>query len=244
MYAKAIKSLVLLAVLAGARTAAAQRPSADHDVTGIWTYSQQDYDHPPEMPLTPEGARIQAAKVKAVEEDLQVLPEAGKRCLPEGMPGMMANEFALELLESPGRVTLLNEANTMPRTIYLNRTRRSEGGEPMWNGYSVGRWEGATLVVTTTDMNDRIGPFAYGGGVHSSTTTLTERIHLGRDRTELVDEMTFVDPRFLARPWTVVRHYTRQPEDAELWEYACEVGAAGWSERYSGEKNETAPPGR
>lgn len=221
----------LVAGQAAAKTAPA--------LTGMWTLTQQDFDHPDEHPpYTPEARQLADAQRKAVTEDNQVLSEEGRKCLPIGMPGFMANEFALEILETPGRITMLNENSSLPRTIYLHRTHPTEGLEPMWNGYSIGHREGKALVVVTTHLNESRNPLAFGGGIHAPTTTITEKLYLIGDGNTLVNESTFVDGRYLTKPWTVVHHYRRLPADAELWEYACEIGADGWSERYAGENQE------
>ncbi len=210
-------------------------------LTGMWVLTQSDYDDTSALPpYTDEARKIADARKKAVEVDLEVISESGKKCLPMGMPAFMHNEFALEILESPGRITMLNEASPVPRTIYLNRSGPSEGLEPMWNGYSTGRREGSTLVIRTTNLNEVDSPIAFGGGIHAPSTTITERLHMEDDGASLINEITFEDARYLQKPWTKVAHYTRLAEDAELWEYVCEIGAAGWSERYAGENKEKA----
>ncbi|MFT3906853.1 MAG: hypothetical protein QM718_11155 [Steroidobacteraceae bacterium] len=210
-------------------------------LNGMWALTQSDYDHPDSAPpYTAEVQKVADARRNAVENEGDVLSEEGKKCLPIGMPGFMANEFALEILETPGRITMLNENSSLPRTIYLNRKKPTEGLEPMWNGYSVGHWEGKTLVITTTNLNEITNPLSFGGGIHAPTTTITEHLYLTDGGDTLVNESTFVDARFLSKPWTTVHHYRRLAEDAELWEYACIIGADGWSERYAGENKEKA----
>jgi hypothetical protein len=51
----------------------------------------------------------------------------------------------------------------------------------------------------------------------------------------LVDAMTFEDPNLLLKPWTIIYKYHRAAPGAVLWEYVCEVDAAGWSERFNGD---------
>jgi hypothetical protein len=65
-----------------------------------------------------------------------VLSERGLRCLPIGMPGMMRNEFALEIRETPGRVTVISENSPLVRTIYLNRKEHTPDYAPGWNGHT------------------------------------------------------------------------------------------------------------
>lgn len=244
-----LSGVIALGFAAGMASGAAHAaaPKAN-SLTGMWTLNQTDFDHKEGAqdqsevapPYSDEAQKIIANQTRAVTVDLEVLSDAGKKCLPIGMPGFMSNEFALEILETPGRITLLNEASSIPRTIYLNRSSPTEGVEPMWNGFSVGRWQGNTLLVETTHLNETGSPISFGGGIHAPTTTISERMYLEKDGNSLVVETTFHDARYLRRPWTTVHHFTRLPADAELWEYVCQIDAEGWSERYAGEKKESA----
>jgi hypothetical protein len=201
-------------------------------LTGMWILEGKDFGRDLKMPLTPEAQKLRDDQRKAVAAG-DVIGAGGKQCEPEGMPGMMANEFALEILETPDRVTILNEASSIPRSIYLDETAHRKGLEPTWNGHSIGHWEGKTLVVDTVNFNDKGNPFGFIG-VHSSTTHLVERFHTENDGQGLVGEFTFEDPRLLSKPWTGVVHFKRLPPHSELWEYACEIGG-GWQERFKGD---------
>ena len=184
------------------------------------------------MPLTPAGQAIRDAKRKAIEGG-DVIGDSGKKCLPEGMPTMMVNEFALEFLETPDRVTIVNEAATLVRTVYLDEKTHTPGLEPGWNGHSIGHWEGKTLVIDTVGFNDKASLFGFIG-VHSSTTHLVERFDVARDGKTMTGRYTFEDPRYLTKPWSAVVRYTRMPAHSELWEYACEP-SGGWVERFKGD---------
>ncbi len=232
-------AVTVAAVLGAAGAACAQAP-APKGITGMWLLNPSEYDRNETIPFTPKGAQINEARRKAVEDDLQVISNANKKCLPIGMPVFMTNEFALEIIESPGRVTMISENSSLPRSIYLNETTHTKGLEPSWNGHSIGHWEGQTLVVDTVDFNDRIGPI-FRSGVHSPTTHLVEKFHL-KDPDTLEGVMTFEDPTYLTKPWVSIHTYKRLPATAELWEYACEPDAAGWSERYAGDPDAKKPP--
>ena len=234
------------AALLGAAAARAAPPAppahaaAPKAITGMWFLTPSEYERHEAMPLTPVGLRLQEANRQRREEQNVVLSDNGRNCLPIGMPTFMTNEFALEIVESPGRVTLLSENSSLPRSVYLDETAHTKGLEPSWNGHSIGHFEGKVLVVDTVNFNDRITAIGTSG-VHSPTTHLIERIYL-KDPDTLVDEMTFEDPTYLTKPWTNVHSYHRLPPHSELWEYACEVGAAGWSERYAGDPAAKASP--
>jgi len=217
-----------MALVPGLASAKAAAPR----LTGMWLISAKDYGHPEKPPFTPAAASASERQRKASEEQGQVLSDAAKKCLPIGMPGFMSNEFALEILETPGRVTLLSENSPLPRTVYLTEKTHTADFQPGWNGHSIGHWEGATLVVDTVALNDRKSHVPRGVVV-SDKTHIVERLHLENGGKLLVNEMTFEDPAILTKPYTVTIHYDRMPKDAELWEYACEVDAEGWSERYA-----------
>ncbi len=229
---------VLIAAAGLALAGAAQAAPPAARITGLWTIAPDDYNSTEAnkrlpMPLTAKAKALEDERRKAASAVQTTLSDHSRKCLPIGMPGMMSNEFALEVLETPGRVTILSENSPLPRSVYLNETVHTDGLEPTWNGHSIGHWEGKTLVIDTVNFNDRVGPIT-GRGVHSPTTHLVERVYLQKPDV-MVDEMTFEDPDYLTAPYTRVVHYDRVKGKAELWEYACETDTAGWSERFAGD---------
>lgn len=236
-------ALVLPGVPAGAAAAKA-KPFSVSKLTGMWTLNQEDFEKHETPPYTPLAAAMRQKQKDEIEGG-KVISDEGLKCLPNGVPSMMLGEFAIEILETPQRVTIISESSPLVRSVYLNRTRPTEGLEPMWNGYSVGHWDKGTLVIKTTNFNDRPFPLGFGGAVHSPTTTLTERLSVSANGKTMIDELTMEDPVYLAKPFTLVRHFTRLPADAELWEYSCEIGAKGWSERFKGDTDAAKPePGK
>jgi hypothetical protein len=224
----------LALAVAGAAGTALAAPG----LTGMWLIDRKDFpqtDFVSAPPYRPEAMARFRAEEKAVDAG-KVISDEGRLCLPIGMPGFMENEFALEIVESADRIIMLNEASSLPRSIYLNRTSHQLDIEPLWNGHSIGHWEGQTLVVDTADLNDRIGHIAFGAsGPRSDSTHIVERIHLENGGQTLVDEITVEDPKLLTRPFVSVKHFKRLPADSQLWENVCEVNAPGWSERFKGD---------
>jgi hypothetical protein len=216
-------------------------------LTGIWLLDQTVYDNQEaiKLPLTP-AAEASASKMREARENGgAVLSDNGRKCLPIGMPGMVTNEFALQFLETPGLVTVVSENSPLVRSISLTRKEHPKDFDPSWNGHSIGRWEGNTLVVDTVGLNDRTSHLPFGfGGLRTTTTTITERYHLEDGGRTLVNVMTFEDPQVLTQPWSRTYRYHRADSGAELWEYVCETDAAGWSERFAGDpefKKASAP---
>ena len=232
---------VLLIGLATTGVAGAQARKPAPRITGMWLLQANDFGRSEKVPFRPEALAAAEAQRKATEEQGQVLSDANKKCQPNGMPGMMRNEFALEVLETPGRVTIISEDNPLVRTVYLNKKTHPEDAQPGWNGHSIGHWEGATLVIDTVALNERKSHIPRGQ-LASDQTRIVERLHLTNGGKTLVNDMTFHDPKVLTGPYTTSIHYDRLPADAELWEYACEVDAAGWSERFANDPAAAVKP--
>ena len=93
-----------------------------------------------------------------------------------------------------------------------------EDPDPAFNGHSVGRWEGDTLVVETTGISPMVT--LVTGLRATGKTRIHERItRVSHER--LVDEITITDPDLFAEPYVMTQAYTLQP-DWEMREYVCE----------------------
>lgn len=142
----------------------------------------------------------------------------GMACIPEGMPGMMAVTFPMEILETPGQVTIIQEAYNQIRRILLGATPLApEDAEPRFAGHSTGRWEKDTLVVQTVGVKETV---RFRDTPHSAKMRITERMRLLNDEI-LENQVTVEDPDFLTRPWTWTWTYKRWP-GYEIQEYVCE----------------------
>jgi hypothetical protein len=139
-------------------------------------------------------------------------------CLPDGMPGMMAGPFPMEVLQTNGQVTIIQESFTQVRRILLDRPQKAlDDVDPSFYGHSVGRWDGDALVVDTIGVKEQV---QYQNVPHSSQMRIRERIHLVQPDV-LWDEITVEDPVTLQKPWTLTFAYRRMP-GYTLLEYICE----------------------
>jgi hypothetical protein len=138
--------------------------------------------------------------------------------MPDGMPGMMQGPFPFEILQTKGQVTIIQESFTQVRRILLDRPLKSpDEVDPTFYGYSVGRWDGDTLVVDTVGIKEQV---RYQNAAHSDRMRIKERFHL-LEPNLLVDEITIEDPVTFEKPWTFSFTYRRMP-DYTLLEYICE----------------------
>jgi len=148
----------------------------------------------------------------------QPLATGVTHCIPEGMPAMMGGPFPIEILQSKGQVTIIEEAYTQVRRILLDRPQKAiDDVEPGFYGYSVGRWDGGALVVDTIGIKESV---RYQNMPHSKEMRIKERITLAAPDI-LWDEITIEDPITLDKPWTFTYALKRMP-DYTLLEYVCE----------------------
>ena len=211
-------------------TAVAQAPSGVPNLSGSWAPSSgRGADAtiaPPAagpLVLKPEYAKaFEARRVAEAEATRrgEPLPSAGMLCSPYGMPRMMAvATYPMEILQTPGQVTIITEAFSEVRRIYLNRAQEPiDDVPPGYYGHSVGRWDGETLVVDTVGIKESVA--GYNNMPHSRQMRITERFRL-ITADVLYDEITIQDPVVLEQPVTYTRAYRRLPA-YEMVEFVCE----------------------
>src|SRR6187402_363767 len=136
-------------------------------------------------------------------------------CLPEAMPSwMLISHNALEILFTPGRVTLLGEADgNRLRRIYTDGRKHPADPDPSFHGHSIGHWEGATLVVDTVGILPQtyLAVSEAVGVPNNGDLHVVERIHLSeKDENILADDLEISAPQVLTKPWQTTRLYFRQ----------------------------------
>lgn len=144
----------------------------------------------------------------------------GIHCLPPGpKAGIAVGNFPLKIIQTSNVLAVLYEYQTIFRQIFTDGRGLPENPNPTWMGYSIGRWDGDTLVVTTAGYNDRTS-LDLAGHPHTEALRVTERYHR-RDSGHMDLQITFDDPEAYTRAWTVPVQFDLVP-DGELIEYVCE----------------------
>jgi hypothetical protein len=121
-----------------------------------------------------------------------------------------------KIVQTPGFIVMLNEDLTY-RQLFLDGRDLPKDPNPAWMGYSVGRWEGDTLVVESTGYNERT--WLDSGYPHTESLRITERFHRG-DFGHLTVDMNYSDPEAYEKPWTA-RMEMQYRADTDLLEYVC-----------------------
>ena len=132
---------------------------------------------------------------------------------------MMVPAAPFKIVQTPGEVVILYENQNRFRQIFTDGRNFPKELTPAWLGYSIGKWNGDTLVVDTIGFNDRTW-LDDGGHPHSDALQLTERFRR-RDFGHLDYEITINDSKAYTKPWT-----SKVPfgffADNELMEWVCE----------------------
>lgn len=203
------------------RASAYQEVTGWPDFSGVWgpDWSMlfgRDGKVPAQPVLTPAAqARYDAFLAKQAAEGVD--QSAQVHCLPPGMPDIMRLPYPIEFVYSPGRVTIFIETYSQARRIYVDGRDLPEDPDFLFNGTSVGRWEGDSLLVDSVGFSPltQIAP----GIDHSEQMRIAERIWL--ERPDLLRiETTITDPEVLAEPFVQQLAFMRQPE-WEIREYVC-----------------------
>jgi hypothetical protein len=137
------------------------------------------------------------------------------QCLPDG-PNYSAGQGFKRILQTPAMVAILQEDLTY-RVIHTDGRALEMDPNPSWMGYSVGHWEGDTLVVESNGYNDRT--WLLGGYPHTEALRMTERFRR-TDFGHLEIAVTFDDPKAYNKAWTLPVN-ARLAADTELMEAVC-----------------------
>ena len=168
--------------------------------------------------LTPEYA----AKAKAEAEDAAAKKRAEDNetanCLPPGLPAIMGQPYPVEVLMTPGLVTIVIEAYTQVRHIHTDGRPLPDDPDPSFNGTSVGHWDGDTLVVESVGFE----PVPRGINFpYSDKMKITEKFRL-LDPDTLNVETTITDPLALKEPYSMGNRAFKRHRAWTIAEYVCE----------------------
>ncbi|HLH00035.1 MAG TPA: hypothetical protein VKX49_27240 [Bryobacteraceae bacterium] len=182
------------------------------------------------VPLTP-GAVARRDYNHAHEGDSYVYMSVWDRCITRGVPaGMFPAGYnnAYQIIQTPGQVVIVSEMIHNTRVIPIDGRPHLPASVRLWDGDSRGHWEGKTLVVDTTNFNDKgwIATSAATGRVkgvmQSEALHVTERF-TRTDADTLNYEVTIDDPNMYTQPWKVAIPFWRD-DSYRMYEYACHEG--------------------
>jgi hypothetical protein len=167
-----------------------------------------------DIPLTPWGRAIYNQRIENNGKD-----HPGVSCLPSGIPEKDNIPDGLKLVQTEDLIILLHESRTIYRQIFTDGRPLPRNPQPTWMGYSVGHWDGDTLVVETIGQNGKTW-LDMKGLPGTESLRVTERF--SRPRTGHMDiAVTIDDPKAYTKPWTANLKWRLEP-DTDLIESICE----------------------
>jgi hypothetical protein len=167
------------------------------------------------LPFTPWASQLRAQRKGNDNKDN---PDA--LCLPLGLTQLHMHPQPREIVQTQGEVVILYEANGNVRRIITDgRPLPNNDPTPWWYGYSVGHWEGDTLVVETTGFRDDVWLDVEGSPLTNSGK-MTERWRRPKFGLMQID-ITIEDPKAYTKPFTVRVNHQLMP-DTELMEFVCQ----------------------
>jgi hypothetical protein len=190
------------------------------DLTGVWMERQNaitfSSEEPPLMPWAEE--KYKSAKPGYGPRATPDSEDPILNCLPPGVPRIMLIPFPMQVIQTPSEVILLFEYDHYIRHIYMDRREHPKELDLTWMGDSIGWWEGNTLVVDTTGLNDKTWLDQVG---HPHSDALHVVDHIQRiDRDTLQDDLTIDDPKAYKKTWTGRQVFKLRPT-WHLLEYVC-----------------------
>jgi hypothetical protein len=166
-----------------------------------------------EIPYLPAAA---AKKKENFQNRLATDPEI--RCYLPGVPRATYMPYPFQIVQTPKYILVAYEYAGAARTIYMDQVPPNPVDS--WMGHSVGHWEGDTLVVDVTRLNDQTW-FDRAGNFHSDALHVVER-YTPLSPDALVYEATIEDPKVFSRPWKMsMPLYRRLEKNAQLAEFKC-----------------------
>jgi hypothetical protein len=197
------------------------------DLSGIWQAGragEYGYDYDVTQKLRPDDVQpwARALRFKRAQDFRKDSPLA--HCMPVSVPFLNFRGLS-RVVQTPQMIVVLYESPNSPhRTIFMDGRELPKDPNPTWLGYSVGRWDGDTLVVTSIGFNE-LGWLDVDGNPQTESLRLTERFHR-KDFGHLELDTTFEDPKVFTKPFSIHIEKTLAP-DTEILEDVCENEKSG-----------------
>ena len=188
----------------------AAQPPQPIDFTGIWSRNSSGTAKV-HLDYTPAA--------QAAVDDYHYLDDMALRCVSPGLVRVSGWPYPIEVIQNEQQLTILYESFHEVRRIFLDGRGFPDHLPPRAMGYSVGHWDGSTLVVETQQLS--AGFVDLNGQPLSENARVIERMSLSEDGQIYRSEMTIHDPENYNRPITRFREWRRTPETVIL-EYDCD----------------------
>jgi hypothetical protein len=204
------------------------RAKAPFDVTGTWLHDGRGDPNgwrfiPPTFKLTPQAQVHYDASQKAAKEGNVYRDDIGQ-CWPAGMPLIMTRVWPIAMIQLPTVIYMISGFMNSLRIVYLDGRPHSDPDVVVrsFNGESIGRWEGNTLVIDTRHFVDDHHWMDQGGASipASDQLRIIERVRLIDNGQTLQIEYAMTDPQNWEGEWKLTKNW-RRVDDTDITEVEC-----------------------
>lgn len=196
------------------------REPAPFDVTGTWGINMATWPFVPPDSLKPQY-QAQVARAREAREQGLVYNNDVGLCWPPGMPMMMNRVWPINMIQLPTSIVIIANFMNQVRMVYMDRREHTDPDiyVPSYNGESIGRWDGDTLVIDTRNFESN-HHWITDGVPATESLHMVERITMSDDGNEMAIEYTLTDPDVWDGEWVSTKTYRRE-ERVDFLEVHC-----------------------
>ncbi|MET0164283.1 MAG: hypothetical protein ABW318_04685 [Vicinamibacterales bacterium] len=204
------------------------RPAAPFDLTGNWfidvTENPNAWRFGPPYPKLTAAAQLHFDASQVAAKEGKVYRDDIGQCWPAGLPLIMTRYWPMAMVQIPTAIYMVSGFMNSLRIVYLDGRSHTDPDIIVrtFNGESIGRWEGDTLVVDTVGFRGDHHWMDQGGASIPAGEQLhiVERIRLINDRKQLEIEYTMTDPEYWEGEWKSTKRFNRV-NDEDIQEVSC-----------------------
>jgi len=204
------------------------RPAAPFDLTGNWfidvTENPNAWKFGPPYPKLTAAAQVHFDASQVAGKEGKVYRDDIGQCWPAGLPLIMTRYWPMAMIQIPTAIYMVSGFMNSLRIVYLDGRSHTDPDIIVrtFNGESIGRWEGDTLVVDTLGFRSDHHWMDQGGASIPAGEQLhiVERIRLINDRKQLEIEYTMTDPEYWEGEWKSTKRFNRV-NDEDIQEVSC-----------------------
>jgi hypothetical protein len=204
------------------------RPAAPFDLTGNWfidvTENPNAWRFGPPYPKLTAAAQVHFDASQVAAKEGKVYRDDIGQCWPAGLPLIMTRYWPMAMIQMPTAIYMVSGFMNSLRIVYLDGRSHTDADIIVrtFNGESIGRWEGETLVVDTIGFRGDHHWMDQGGASIPAGEQLhiVERIRLINDRKQLEIDYTMTDPEYWEGEWKSTKRFNRV-NDEDIQEVSC-----------------------
>jgi hypothetical protein len=204
------------------------RPEPPFDLTGTWFVdldaTPASWRFGPPFPEFTAAARVHIDASRAATADGKVYRDDIGQCWPAGLPLIMTRVWPIAMIQIPTAIYMISGFMNSLRIVYTDGREHAPSDIVVrsFNGESIGRWEGDTLVVDTRHFVDHHHWMDQGGQAIPAGDQLriVERIRYNEDTDQLEIEYTMTDPEHWIGEWKNMKYFDRV-NDVDIEEVSC-----------------------